>query len=190
MSGKHRTSGGGTGYGSGLWPVLLSLLVVLIPTACVLWFLNEAVQNERLAAFAACVGRGLADSVVCYDASGRLSYPAPPRPPASLPTESVEWADAGLLEHTRNEVCRRIRAQGLEMPIVMYFLKRPERALTRKDILDAVWGRSVIVTGRSVDRCVTTLRAKIEPDPRRPLHIQTIRDIGYRFRMGEPDASV
>ncbi len=50
VSAKHRTTAGGTGYGSGLWPVLLSLLVVLIPTACVLWFLNEAVQNERLAA--------------------------------------------------------------------------------------------------------------------------------------------
>ncbi len=51
-----------------------------------------------------------------------------------------------------------------------------------------MWGRSVIVTGRSVDRCVTTLRAKIEPDPRRPRHIQTIRDIGYRFHTGEADA--
>jgi DNA-binding response OmpR family regulator len=77
-----------------------------------------------------------------------------------------------------------------EFRLLEYFLKRPERALTRKDILDAVWGRSVIVTGRSVDRCVTTLRAKIEPDPRRPLHIQTIRDIGYRFRMDALDASV
>ena len=77
-----------------------------------------------------------------------------------------------------------------EFRLLAYFLKRPERALTRKDILDAVWGRSVIVTGRSVDRCVTTLRAKIEPDPRRPVHIQTIRDIGYRFRIDEPNVPV
>lgn len=48
MSAKHGMTGGG--YGSGLWPVLLALLVVLIPTACVLWFLNQAVHNERLAA--------------------------------------------------------------------------------------------------------------------------------------------
>jgi signal transduction histidine kinase len=41
---------GGSGYGSGLWPLLLALLVVLIPTACVLWFLNQAIRNERLAA--------------------------------------------------------------------------------------------------------------------------------------------
>jgi DNA-binding response OmpR family regulator len=37
------------------------------------------------------------------------------------------------------------------------------------------------VTPRSIDRCVTTLRAKVEPDPRRPTYIQTLRDIGYRF---------
>jgi DNA-binding response OmpR family regulator len=81
--------------------------------------------------------------------------------------------------------------RGVEVPLtakefrlLAYFLKRRERALTRNDILDAVWGHSVIVTGRSVDRCVTTLRAKIEPDPRHPRHIRTIRDIGYRFQVG------
>jgi DNA-binding response OmpR family regulator len=50
--------------------------------------------------------------------------------------------------------------------------------------LNAVWGYAVIVTPRSIDRCVATLRGKIEPDPRRPSYIHTIRDIGYRF---EPD---
>ena len=68
-----------------------------------------------------------------------------------------------------------------EFRLLAYFAARPGRALTRGDILNAVWGRAVIVTGRSVDRCVTTLRAKIEPDHHRPVLIQTIRDIGYRF---------
>ena len=60
--------------------------------------------------------------------------------------------------------------------------------MTRTNILDAVWGDEVIVTDRSVDRCVTTLRAKIEADPRDPVFIQTIRDIGYRFEMVESPA--
>ena len=68
-----------------------------------------------------------------------------------------------------------------EYKLLEYFVQRPGRARTRKDILDAVWGNSVIVTSRSVDRCVTTLRAKIEQDPWRPVLIQTVRDIGYRF---------
>jgi signal transduction histidine kinase len=145
-------TGRDTGHGSGLWPVLLALLIFLIPTACVLWFLNEAVRNERLAAkqrladayrgylpmlrdrlqtywqqqaaaldaaaaespgpaaFAACVGRRLADSVACYDSSGRLAYPAPARV-SPLPlgegqearaadqSDDGVWADARRLEY-------------------------------------------------------------------------------------------
>jgi len=68
-----------------------------------------------------------------------------------------------------------------EFRLLEFFVKRPGRALTRDSILDGVWGNEVIVTDRSVDRCVTTLRSKIEEDPRNPSFIQTIRDIGYRF---------
>jgi DNA-binding response OmpR family regulator len=65
-----------------------------------------------------------------------------------------------------------------EFALLSHFVRHRGRALARNDILDAVWGRSVIVTGRSVDRCVTTLRAKI---PGERDFIQTIRDVGYRF---------
>jgi DNA-binding response OmpR family regulator len=68
-----------------------------------------------------------------------------------------------------------------EFRLLLHLASRPGRALTRDSILDAVWGSSVFVTPRSIDRCVTTLRAKIEPVPRSPRYIQTIRDIGYRF---------
>jgi DNA-binding response OmpR family regulator len=71
-----------------------------------------------------------------------------------------------------------------EFRLLLHLASRPGRALTRDSILDAVWGASVFVTPRSIDRCVTTLRAKIECLPRSPRYIQTIRDIGYRF---EPD---
>jgi DNA-binding response OmpR family regulator len=41
----------------------------------------------------------------------------------------------------------------------------------------------VMVTPRSIDRCVTTLRGKIEADPHNPVYLQTIRDVGYRFEI-------
>jgi DNA-binding response OmpR family regulator len=75
-----------------------------------------------------------------------------------------------------------------EFRMLEYFVRRPGRALTRGDILDNVWGSSVIVTARSVDRCITTLRGKIEANPRRPRYIRTIRDIGYRFEDDPPGA--
>ncbi len=74
-----------------------------------------------------------------------------------------------------------VRLTAKEFSLLAFFVRSPGRALTRDQILNAVWGRDILVTARSVDRCVTTLRSKIEPDPGRPALIQTIRDIGYRF---------
>lgn len=71
-----------------------------------------------------------------------------------------------------------------EYRLLEYLLRNEGRPLTRDRILNAVWGAATIVTPRSVDRCITTLRAKIEPDPRHPAYIQTIRDVGYRFERG------
>jgi DNA-binding response OmpR family regulator len=68
-----------------------------------------------------------------------------------------------------------------EFALLAYFTARPGCALSREVILNAVWGHAVFVTPRSIDRCVTTLRAKVEPNPHTPVFIQTIRDIGYRF---------
>lgn len=75
---------------------------------------------------------------------------------------------------------------GKEFRLLEYFLLRAGRALTRRDILAGVWGSRVIVTTRSVDRCVTTLRGKIESDSRHPAFIKTVRDVGYRFET-DPD---
>jgi DNA-binding response OmpR family regulator len=74
-----------------------------------------------------------------------------------------------------------VRLTTKEFRLLEYFLQHPGRAFTRDSIMNAVWGNTVMVTARSVDRCVTTLRSKIEPDPHRPTFIHTIREIGYRF---------
>ncbi len=68
-----------------------------------------------------------------------------------------------------------------EFGLLVYFLKNEGRALTRDQILNAVWGYDIIVTQRSVDRCINSLRNKIEANPRRPRYIRTAREIGYRF---------
>ena len=46
------------------------------------------------------------------------------------------------------------------------------------------WRPAELDTPRSSDRCVTTLRAKLAPNPHAPVYIQTVRDGCYRF---EPD---
>jgi DNA-binding response OmpR family regulator len=72
-----------------------------------------------------------------------------------------------------------------EFGLLAYLAGKPGRALTRGDILRSVWGHDVFVTFRSVDRCINTLRKKIEPDPARPTFIKTIREIGYRFETDD-----
>src|SRR5687767_14684440 len=52
-----------------------------------------------------------------------------------------------------------------EFQLLKFLISRPGRALTRDQILDAVWGSEIVVNDRSVDRCVTTLRARVEIDP-------------------------
>jgi DNA-binding response OmpR family regulator len=74
-----------------------------------------------------------------------------------------------------------------EFGLLKFFLDKPNRALTRNQIMKVVWGNRIIVTPKSVDRCVTTLRAKLESDPANTRYIQTIREIGYRFCLLDGD---
>ena len=76
-----------------------------------------------------------------------------------------------------------------EFDLLAFLVRHRGRALTRDELLRAVWGREVFVTARSVDRAVTTLRRKIEADPRKPRFIQTIRDVGYRFEAESPESN-
>jgi len=80
---------------------------------------------------------------------------------------------------------REIELTTKEFRLLEFFATRPGRALTRDDILNHVWGQSVVVTPRSIDRCVATLRAKIESDSSQPTYVHTIRDVGYRFEPGD-----
>jgi DNA-binding response OmpR family regulator len=87
---------------------------------------------------------------------------------------------------------RRLRRDGEEVALtpkefglLAFFAANAGRALTRDEILRSVWGYGVFVTARSVDRCVNTLRKKVELDPPHPTLIHTIREIGYRFEPGE-----
>ena len=75
---------------------------------------------------------------------------------------------------------QEVELTAKEFRLLEYFVTRQGCALTRDDILNAVWGRSIMVTPRSVDRCIATLRSKIQSD-----FIRTIRDIGYRFEPGQ-----
>jgi DNA-binding response OmpR family regulator len=91
-----------------------------------------------------------------------------------------------LLAHQLTRSNQVVPLTSKEFRLLEFLLKRAGRALTRDQILDGVWGNEIAVNDRSVDRCVTTLRSKIEPVPHHPTFIRTIRDIGYRFESASP----
>lgn len=72
-----------------------------------------------------------------------------------------------------------------EYDLLIFLLRSKGRALTRAQILGGVWGDSYDGTERTVDNFVARLRTKLEKDPEHPLHIETVRGVGYRFEQGQ-----
>jgi two-component system, OmpR family, response regulator len=68
-----------------------------------------------------------------------------------------------------------------EFDLLVAFVARPQRVLTRDQLLDLAKGRSSGVVDRSIDVQISRLRRKIEADPREPAIIKTIRSGGYVF---------
>lgn len=77
---------------------------------------------------------------------------------------------------------RRVNLTPTEFRLLRYLAERPERLLSRAQIIEAVWGYTAdIGYDRTVDVHVRRLREKIEEDPGSPRWIQTVRGFGYRF---------
>ena len=68
--------------------------------------------------------------------------------------------ELNLLAHKLFRNGREVELTPKEFRLLAYFVARRGCALTRDDILNAVWGHSIVVTPRSIDRCVATLRAQ------------------------------
>jgi len=69
-----------------------------------------------------------------------------------------------------------------ELRLMEVFSANENRALTRTDLLEEVWGMDQFPTDRTVDNFILRLRKLFEPDPENPVHIVTLRGRGYLFR--------
>ena len=68
-----------------------------------------------------------------------------------------------------------------EFDVLVCLINERGRVLSRDDIFRRVWGPKHHGTPRTVDNFIQQLRAKLEIDPQEPIHIQTVRGVGYRF---------
>lgn len=75
----------------------------------------------------------------------------------------------------------RIKLTQVEYAIMKLFMQNPGRALSREDILSAVWGRDYEGELKIVDVNIRRLRIKIEDDTANPVYITTVWGFGYKW---------
>ncbi len=68
-----------------------------------------------------------------------------------------------------------------ESSLMLLFLKHPGQVFTKDMIYDHVWGNSVAVDDNAIMVYINRLRGKIEENRQKPVHIVTVRGLGYRF---------
>ena len=76
---------------------------------------------------------------------------------------------------------KRIRLTQVEYAMVKLFMENPGRALSREEILAAVWGREYEGELKIVDVNIRRLRIKIEEDTANPTYITTVWGFGYKW---------
>ncbi len=88
----------------------------------------------------------------------------------SIPHRNLKSTDGAVRDLTTSE-----------FNLLVEFVKRPSRVLSRDNIMDLLKGHEWSPADRSIDSLIVRLRRKIEPDPSAPQFIKTVRGVGYVF---------
>jgi two-component system alkaline phosphatase synthesis response regulator PhoP len=75
----------------------------------------------------------------------------------------------------------------MEAELLRYLIRNNGLAVSRKSILEEVWGLREDTDTRAIDNFIVRLRRYIEDDPAEPRHLLTVRGVGYRF-VAEPES--
>jgi two-component system alkaline phosphatase synthesis response regulator PhoP len=83
-----------------------------------------------------------------------------------------------------------LRAKGttthltvMESELLRHLVKNRGRVVSRKSILEGVWGLREDTDTRAIDNFIVRLRRYLEDNPARPKHLLTVRGVGYRFEV-------
>ncbi len=87
--------------------------------------------------------------------------------------------DLRAMEATRGDTPIQLSAR--EFQLLKYLLERPGQTVSREELLTKVWGYEPSINTRTVDVHLAWLRQKLEPNPKQPQFILTVRGLGYRF---------
>ncbi len=81
-----------------------------------------------------------------------------------------------------------VRGETVRMPLkefdlLEYLVRNSGRVLTRGQLIDRIWGADYVGDTKTLDVHVKRLRAKVETDPANPVHLLTVRGLGYKFEV-------
>lgn len=77
---------------------------------------------------------------------------------------------------------QEVETTAREFDLLRFFVSRPGQVFSREQIMQRIWGEGHFGTPRTVDNFVARLRSKIEINPDEPLHLETVRGVGYRYQ--------
>jgi two-component system, OmpR family, alkaline phosphatase synthesis response regulator PhoP len=107
------------------------------------------------------------------------------RVPMTNPALGAPKIGSATIDVSRRALVRdgeEIALTPKELELLLALCRKPDRIVTRQELLREVWGYAGDVTSRTVDVHIAELRRKIEVDPARPRHIVTVWRAGYRLR--------
>lgn len=151
-------------------------VVLLSPTMAI---------GQRLEALRAGVDEAHADTIDATELGARLALleeRSRPRPSTVLPVSGDTELDLAAHEVRRDGTLVHLRPKEFQLLTVL--AAHPGRAFTRRQLLDRVWGPDHDGDPRTVDVHVRWLRSKVERHPESPVHLITVRGVGYRL---DPD---
>jgi two-component system response regulator ResD len=100
-------------------------------------------------------------------------------------TQEARLAFDGLaIDSAKREVTKKgkpLRLTAREFDLLWFLASHPQRVFSREDLMRRVWGYSAALDTGTVTVHVRRLREKIEDEPSRPRHLETVWGVGYRF---------
>jgi two-component system, OmpR family, response regulator ResD len=103
-------------------------------------------------------------------------------------TAPAQQSAIELSDMTIDPAARQVYVRGEEVvltqrefDVLLFLARHPGQAFSRNQLMDAIWQYSFYTDTSTVTVHIRRLRSKIEADPGRPRHIQTVWGVGYRF---------
>jgi len=113
------------------------------------------------------------------------SVPPPPEPKEVLAFNGKSLHFDRLELHVGEQV---FPLTLMEANVLRYLIDREGKPVSRKAMLEEVWGLHEDTDTRAIDNFIVRLRRYIESDPTKPRHLLTVRGVGYRFVRNPGDA--